>query len=190
VTTFFYDFNSPYAYLSAHRVDEVLPGPVTWRPIAFRALIRQVGKTPWSLLPGREAGMRECEARAAAAGLPLRWPAGWPDANYSIVVLRAAVVAEAAGRLREFSLAAFARGLGAGGDLSQLPVVLEVVAEAGLEPAAVAAGVERPEVKAELRARTDAAIAAGVTGVPTVLLDDGRLFWGDDRLADAAAALA
>ena len=35
---------------------------------------------------------------------------------------------------------------------------------------------------------TDAAIARGVTGVPTVAVGDA-LFWGDDRLEDAAAAL-
>lgn len=187
MTTFFYDFNSPYSYLSAHRIGALLPDAV-WRPIAFGALIRQIGKTPWSLLGDRDVGMRECEQRAAALGLPLVWPGGWPDANYSIVVLRAALVAERAGRLREFSLAAFARGLGAGDDLSQLPVVLEVATVAGLDADAVAAGVQEPSLKAELRDRTDAAIAAGVTGVPTVLREDGRLFWGDDQLGAAAAA--
>ena len=78
---FYYDFNSPYAYLSAQRLDAVMPLPVVWRPIAFGVIIRSVGKVPWSLSdPGTvEAGKRECEARAAAAGLPpLRWAEGWP----------------------------------------------------------------------------------------------------------------
>jgi 2-hydroxychromene-2-carboxylate isomerase len=48
--------------------------------------------------------------------------------------------------------------------------------------------VERAAVKQRLRDATDAAIACGVTGVPTVALGD-KLFWGDDRLEDAAAAL-
>ena len=61
---FFFDFSSPYAYLAAMRIDDVLPG-ATWRPIAFGPLIRQIGKVPWSLRPGREAGMREVEERAA-----------------------------------------------------------------------------------------------------------------------------
>jgi 2-hydroxychromene-2-carboxylate isomerase len=45
-----------------------------------------------------------------------------------------------------------------------------------------------PEVKAELRAATDAAIARGVFGVPTFELD-GRLFWGLDALPMLRAAL-
>ena len=45
-----------------------------------------------------------------------------------------------------------------------------------------------PEVKAELRAAGDAALAQGVFGVPTVVLD-GRAFWGDDALPMLKAAL-
>jgi 2-hydroxychromene-2-carboxylate isomerase len=188
---FYYDFNSPYAYLAAHRVDDVLPVRPSWEPIAFGALIRQIGKVPWSLQPGaeRERRLRECERRTAALGLPLRWPDGWPDGNYSILVLRAALVAAEHDRLREFSRAAFRRGLGEGGDLRDLDTVLACAREAGVDPGLVAAGVERPEIKERLRAATDAALARGVTGVPTVAVGD-ELFWGDDRLEEAAAALS
>jgi 2-hydroxychromene-2-carboxylate isomerase len=188
--TFYYDFSSPYAYLAAHRVDDVLPVRPRWQPIAFGALIRQIGKVPWSLQgnPARERGQRECEQRTAALGLPLRWPDGWPDRNYSILVLRAALVAAEHDRLREFSLGAFRRGLGEGGDLRALDTVLACARDAGIDPDAVARGVEKPEVKERLRDATDAAIARGVSGVPTVAVGD-ELFWGDDRLEDAAAAL-
>jgi 2-hydroxychromene-2-carboxylate isomerase len=188
--TFYYDFNSPYAYLAAHRIDDVLPIRAHWRPIAFGALIRQIGKVPWSLQgdPERERGVRECEQRTAALGLPLSWPEGWPDRNYSILVLRAALIAADHDRLREFSLAAFRRGLGEGGDLRDLDTVLACARDARIDTDAVARGVEEPEVKQRLRDATDAAIARGVTGVPTVAVGD-ELFWGDDRLEDAAAAL-
>ena len=38
-TRFYYDISSPYAYLAAHRVDELIPG-VVWTPIAFAWLLR------------------------------------------------------------------------------------------------------------------------------------------------------
>jgi 2-hydroxychromene-2-carboxylate isomerase len=66
---FYYDFSSPYSYLAATRIGALLPG-AEWRPIAFGALIGIIGKVPWSLGPGRAAGMREVEERAAARGLP------------------------------------------------------------------------------------------------------------------------
>jgi 2-hydroxychromene-2-carboxylate isomerase len=106
---FYFDFNSPYAYLAAHRVDRLLGADVRWQPIAFAFVIRALDRTPWSFTDARPAGMRECEERAARYGLPeLRWPPGWPVESYTLAPLRAALVAEEHGRLREFSLAAFA----------------------------------------------------------------------------------
>ena len=59
----------------------------------------------------------------------------------------------------------------------------------GLDPSAARAATEDPQVKQALRAATDEAHARGVIGVPTLAV--GReLFWGDDRLVDAASAVA
>ena len=46
-----------------------------------------------------------------------------------------------------------------------------------------------PAVKIALREATEAAHARGLFGVPTVAVGD-ELFWGDDRLEDAAAYAA
>lgn len=188
--TFLYDFNSPYAYLAAHRVDAVVGPGVRWQPIAFAFLLRASGRVPWSMGEGRDEGMRECERRAAAYGLPpLRWPPDWPVGSYSLLPLRAALVAEEHGRLREFSRAAYAENFAAGRGVREPEAVLDAARAAGLDPEAVREAAERPELKERLRAATDAAIAAGVPGVPSVLVD-GEAFWGDDRLEDAAARLS
>jgi 2-hydroxychromene-2-carboxylate isomerase len=123
--TFCFDFNSPYAYLAAHRVDGMLSVPVHWQPIAFAFVIRALDRTPWSFTDARPAGMRECEERAATYGLPeLRWPPGWPVESYTLAPLRAALVAEEHGRLREFSLAAFAENFVRGTGVQGVPTVL------------------------------------------------------------------
>lgn len=188
---FLFDFNSPYAYLSAVRIADVMPVEVRWRPIAFGALIGQIGKVPWSLSDPESvrAGKAECERRAAELGLPpLRWGEGWPDENYSLLVLRAAVVADRAGRLPAFALAAFRQNFEHARALRDLDVVLDAAREADVDEHLVRAGVEDSAVKAELRARTDAAIAEGVTGIPTFVLPGGTLIHGDDRLEEAARA--
>ena len=185
---FYFDYSSPYSYLAAMRIGELLPD-ATWRPIAFGALIRQIGKVPWSLGPGRAAGVREVEERAAARGLPpVRWPDGWPDASYSLHPLRAALVAGDAGRIVPFSAEIYRLVFAEGRTLTEPEPVLEAAAAAGLDPETVRAALADPELKTRLRATTDEAIARGVTGVPTVAIGDD-LYWGDDRL-DAAAATA
>jgi 2-hydroxychromene-2-carboxylate isomerase len=49
-------------------------------------------------------------------------------------------------------------------------------------------GIDDPQIKRALREATEAAHELGVFGVPTIAIDD-ELFWGDDRLEDAAAHL-
>jgi 2-hydroxychromene-2-carboxylate isomerase len=106
--------------------------------------------------------MRECERRAAELGLPLCCPMGWPSENWSITVVRGALVAGDHGRLREFSAAAFRHGLGEGRDLRGIDAVTAVAEEADVPPAAIREGVRDPAVKARLKAATDAAIVRGV----------------------------
>jgi 2-hydroxychromene-2-carboxylate isomerase len=184
--TFYFDLSSPFAYLAATRIDELIPG-VTWRPIAFGIVLREIDRVPWSLRGGREAIMEEIERRAAERGLPpIRWAEGWPGETYSLAPPRGAVVAEHHGRLREFTLAAFRLHFAEGRRLDADDIVRAGV-EAGLDGDEVRAGVEDPKVKARLAEYTDEALARGVTGIPTVAVD-GALFWGDDRLEEAAAA--
>jgi 2-hydroxychromene-2-carboxylate isomerase len=186
---FSFDTNSPYAYLAAVRIDSVLGPDVSWRPIAFAFLLRAQNRTPWSMVPStRTTGVHECESRAAARGLPsLRWPPGWPRESYTLEPLRAITAAMSHHKEREVALAAFRRNFVSGEGLRGAGVLRECWAEAGLDPAVY--DVEVAASKARLVEATDRAIAEGVPGVPTVTVD-GEHFWGDDRLEDAAAALA
>jgi 2-hydroxychromene-2-carboxylate isomerase len=186
---FYFDYSSPYAYLTAARIDALLPRAI-WRPISFGALIGQIGKRPWSLGPGRADGIAEIERRARERGLPpVRWPEGWPRESYSLLPLRAGLVAEARGRLREYSAAVYGFAFAEGRRLDDLATVVQAAALAGLAAGEVEDGVRDPAIKARLRALTDDAIARGVTGVPTVAVGD-ELFWGDDRLEAAAQRAA
>jgi 2-hydroxychromene-2-carboxylate isomerase len=186
---FYYDFNSPFAYVAAHRVDDVLPVRPRWQPIAFAFLLIAQQREPWSFdAETRVPTMHDCEQRAAALGLPLNWPDGWPRDSYSLLPLRAAVLAERAGLLREFSRAAFRRHFSEPAGIKDLERVLGAAEEAGLDPGEVRAHIADDDVKQAVKDATDAAIELGVFGVPTVQVGD-RLFWGDDRLDEASAAL-
>jgi 2-hydroxychromene-2-carboxylate isomerase len=190
---FYYDLSSPYAYLAAERINALFDEPPVWRPIAFGFVIAAVSKVPWSLKAGREEGMREIERRAAERGMPpIRWPPQWSDREtfagaYSLKPLRAATFAQQSGRVVAFTLAAFRQAFAAGRDLGDVDNVLLAAAACELHPKAVLKGIETEGVKRRLREATEEAIARGVTGIPTVAVGD-ELFWGDDRLEEAAAA--
>lgn len=74
-----------------------------------------------------------------------------------------------------------------GEDPTDLDVLRSCAQPAGLDAAALEAGLTEPETKDRLRQTTDAAWQPGVRGVPTVQVGD-ELFFGDDQLEAAAAA--
>jgi 2-hydroxychromene-2-carboxylate isomerase len=186
--TFYYDLGSPFAWLTAERIDSVLGPDVAWQPISLGGLFKANGRSSWALTPSRGEGIADIEARAARHGLPpLRWPEPWP--THYLMAMRAATYAFEAGRGREFTMQAFRDAFTEGRDLSQPENVLAAAERAGLEPPDVERATQDQAIKLQLREATDAAHARGVIGVPTIASGD-RLFWGDDRLEEAAAALS
>jgi 2-hydroxychromene-2-carboxylate isomerase len=189
---FYYDLGSPYAYLAAERIASVFEEggaeQPEWQPILLGGLFKRFGRSSWGQGPGREAGMRECERRAEAYGLPaIRWPEPWP--GDMLMAMRAATFAKQLGRTTSFSLAAFRQAFAAGRDLGVDDNVFIAAASSELHPRALETAVGRDSVKGELRAATERAGDIGVFGVPTVVVGD-EVFWGDDRLEEAAAAAA
>ena len=185
--TFYYDLGSPYAWLAAERIHQVLPVVAVWQPILLGGIWQRSGGGSWARTERREEGMREIERRAADYGLlPVRWPEDWP--TNTLVAMRAAVFAQQAGRAVAFSLAAFRQAFAAGRDLADVDHVLIAAAACELHPNAVLKAIELKSTKERLRAATDEAYERGVRGVPTVAVGD-ELFYGDDRLEEAAAAL-
>lgn len=185
---FYYDLGSPYSYLTAERMRSVLPGQPVWQPILLGGIWQQTGGRSWGFTDEREAGQREVERRAAEYGLmPVRWPEGWP--NNTLKAMRVATFAQSIGRAVAFSLAAFRQAFAAGRDLSEVDSILIAAAACELHPNAILKALETQSVKDRLREATQEAYERGVRGAPTIAVGN-ELFWGDDRLEDAAAALA
>jgi 2-hydroxychromene-2-carboxylate isomerase len=188
--TFYFDLGSPYAYLAAERLDALLPQPVAWQPVLLGGLFKANGRSSWALGDDerRRAGMAEVKRRACEYGLPaIRWPEEWPT-NYLVAML-ATTYAFSVGHGREFTRAAFRGAFQEGWDLSDPERVFASATQAGLDRDELEAAKRDPQVKQALRRATDTAGELGVIGVPTLAVD-GQLFWGDDRLEDAAAHLA
>ncbi len=187
--TFYFDLGSPYAYLAAERIAKILPEPIEWQPVLLGGLFKLTGRSSWALGDHRrrQRGMAEIERRALSYGLaPMRWPDPWPS-DY-LLAMRAATYAFTTGHGEAFAQRAFRNAFTRGEQLGSPAQVFAVAVQAGLDRSATALAVEDPAIKQALRDATDKAHQRGVFGVPTVAIE-GELFWGDDRLEDAAAHL-
>jgi len=171
---FFYDLGSPYAWLSAERIDSLLAVPPVWVPVLLGGIFKATGRGSWAETDARAGGIAEIERRAAERGLPApSWPSPWP--NNGLYAMRVAAALDS----REFALSAFRMHFTRGLALSEPENVDLAAQEVGQTPFLH---------KERLRENTDLALSLGVSGVPTVVVG-GEVFWGDDRLEAAASAL-
>ncbi|MDX6633555.1 MAG: hypothetical protein QOG26_1560 [Solirubrobacterales bacterium] len=165
----------------------MLPQIAVWQPILLGGIWHQSGGGSWARTDKRDEGMREVERRATEYGLlPVKWPQDWP--TNTLKAMRAATFAQQTGRAVAYSLAAFRQAFAAGRDLQDLDNVLIAAAACELHPNAVLKAIELQSTKDRLRQATQTAYDRGVRGVPSVAIGD-QVFWGDDRLEEAAVAL-
>jgi 2-hydroxychromene-2-carboxylate isomerase len=184
---FYFDFNSPYAYLATMRMEELIPD-AEWRPIAYPILLNQLGRLESAMQRDFGAAVAEASGRAAKRGLPaVNPPQGWPAETWSLAPLRAALFADDQGRLREFSRAAYCKLFVDGRSLAEIDNIREAARETDLDPDEVQDAMQRLDIKQRLKDQTEEALARGVSGIPTVAIGN-ELFWGDDHLEEAAAA--
>lgn len=170
--------------VAAERAESLFPVPVSWRPVLLGGIFEHHNRGSWARTDLRGTGIATIETRAASRGLPkVRWP--YPFPSDGLAAMRVAAYADLTGRTRDFALAALRIHFVEGHSLSEWYAIARAVAAAELPKEAMEAPRD-PAVKAHLRDLTNGALEAGVRGVPTVDVG-GQLFWGDDRLEEAAA---
>jgi 2-hydroxychromene-2-carboxylate isomerase len=198
--TFYFGVMSPYSWFAAERIGCLLPR-ARWCGVLAGVVFKEHGRISWGLTERRADGIADCEMRASEHGLgPIVWPQPWPTSDLhaaralAYCRLREATSAtgdterqSSRGLHEEFALAAMRMAFLEGANLEELDSVLEAGRRCDIAEHELRDALADQRVKDELRAITGEAIAAGAFGVPTVRVGD-QLFWGDDRLQDAANA--
>lgn len=176
---FFFDFISPYAYLAFERLPEVLMGhsyDVRYKPVLFAALLQQHGQLgPAEIAAKRDWTYRQVLWLARTHAIDLALPAAHPF--NPLPLLRLALACASDGLPNRFVTETVFHHVWRGGQDACDPQRLQALA-ARLAPARDPQGAE---VKARLKTLTDEAVALGLFGVPTLVVD-GRPFWGQDAL--------
>ena len=184
--TFHLDFISPYAYLAFEQLPRALQGlsyRVDYRPVLFAAFLKQHGQLGPAEIPAKRAWTyRQVLWLAHAHGIPMQMPAGHPF--NPLALLRLALACGEQGLANRHVCEAIFRHVWRGGANAEDPARLQQLREQ-LQPRREPSG---DQVKAELKANTEAALAGGLFGVPTCEVD-GKQFWGFDALTMLRAYL-
>ena len=181
IVEFYFDPISPYSWLAARqcaRLDTV--ALLDFRPVLFAGLLAAHGSKGPAELPAKRAyTMRDVMRGASALGLPMRGPPTHPF--NPLRALRMCAALDDREERRRFALALFEAVWERGLDVTDDALLARVAADCGLDGTALLARAGDPDVKRRLTDATEAAVAAGVFGVPTFRVGS-ELFWGADRI--------
>jgi 2-hydroxychromene-2-carboxylate isomerase len=175
----YFDIISPFAHVALARLTEIeRMRPVVLKPIVLGAVLKAWGQLgPAEIAPKRIHTYRLVTHLAASAGTPFRFPQAHPFNPLAMLRLLTALDGRPAAVRAAFDLV-----WGQGRDANDPEVLAEVARRAG-DPDAVSR-IGEQQVKDALRRATEEAIAAGVFGVPSLVID-GEIFWGVDAMAMA-----
>jgi 2-hydroxychromene-2-carboxylate isomerase len=178
---FLFDLACPFTYLAAERVDRAFEA-VVWTPVSGTALRR-------GSLDGEGAGARRmrraAEERAAQLRMPLVWPERFPEEVPA--AMRVASLASECGRGAAFALAAGRLAYCGGFDLEDPEMLAEAAAAAGLALDEALDAARDSGRDGALESAGRRLLASGADRLPALRVGHS-LFWGEERVGEAAAA--
>jgi 2-hydroxychromene-2-carboxylate isomerase len=181
VIDFYHDFSSPFSYLASTQIERIVAEKgftVRWKPVLLGALFKAVGTANVPLFEMTELKRQymfgDFMHWAEHWGVPFSFPSTFPIRT--VLPLRVAI-------LQPRTIAPLYQALWTRDqNIGEAEVLKQVLDDAGFSGAELIAGTQEQAIKDELRKNTEEAYGAGAFGVPSFVMDDGRMVWGQDRL--------
>lgn len=191
---FYFDFISPFGWIAAERIGALAADQgrrVVWKPILLGVTVGgAMGLPPLLETPLKGPYLlRDARRQARLYGLNM---ANGTDSVFSSVAAARAILwtkRNAPQAVESLVLALYRRRMSDGLDIATAASVISVAATIGIDTDALGSGIEDPAIKVELKRAVDEAIAKGIFGSPTIVVD-GEPFWGSDRVDQAIAWIA
>ena len=185
----FFDVSSPWTYLAFHRLLQAPPevrAQIVWKPILVGGVFNTVNPSVYASreqpVPAKARYMlKDLQDWARLYGLKIKMPPSVFPVN-SVKVMRACIVLEPEGKLIDFAQAAFEAYWSRDEDIADDTILAELCRRLSIDFDRLVLGIARADVKARLRANTDDLIARGGFGSPTIFVDGGDMYFGNDRV--------
>jgi 2-hydroxychromene-2-carboxylate isomerase len=190
---FYLDFSSPYSYLASEVIEPLAARfgrEVEYKPMLLGVAFKLSGMRPLPEIPLKgDYSKRDFERSARFAAVPFVLPEPFPISTVGAARALLWLSDTNRARARAFVHSAFRAYFREGRNISDSPVLTDVLRQAGADPDQALAAIQQADIKERLKAAVDAALARGVFGAPFMFVD-GEPFWGHDRLPQIERWLA
>ena len=180
---FYFDVGSPTAYLAHKRLQQLskqYPLEVNYIPILLGGVFKSTGNTSPVAIPAKGKYMLEYDLPRFAARYNVALNVNPHFPINTLTLMRAAIAAQHLKCFDDYLDLVFNAVWVQEKNMGDPEVLGQVLTGAGLDTEALLLKAQDPEVKAELVANTEAAVARGVFGAPTLFMD-GAMYFGQDR---------
>lgn len=179
----YWDFSSPFSYLGSTQAEALAArtgAMLRWCPMLLGGLFRAIGQVDAPLAtfsPAKQRYvMQDLERWADYWGVPFRYPSRFPMNTVKALRVYLALPEEQKSGFRERTFRAY---WAEDRDISQEDELRSLI---GDNANTILARTQDVDIKDALKAATEQALAAGVFGAPTWVIDEKDLFWGQDRI--------
>jgi 2-hydroxychromene-2-carboxylate isomerase len=195
--TFFYDLSSPWTYLAFNNIQSIIEetqARVVWRPFLVGGVFNAVNQGVYAARsnptdPKVIHTFTWLHEWAALADLPLKFPTEHHPIK-SVLAMRACCALESEqDTLYAFSHAVFKAYFAHGRNIDDPSVVADVANTLGIDGERLVDRAGEQVIKDRLRANTQEAITKGAFGSPTMIVNEDRLYFGNDQLPLVRQAL-
>lgn len=181
---FYYDFGSPTAYLAYRRLGQLQEQydlAINNMPILLGGIFKATGNTSPVAIPAKGQYMLQHDLPRFARryDVPLNFNPHFPINTLNL--MRGAIAAERLGCTANYMSTVYQAVWVDGKNMGDQEITAATLAQAGLDAPALFELSQDSTVKAELISRTEAAVARGLFGAPTMFLGD-EMYFGQDRL--------
>jgi 2-hydroxychromene-2-carboxylate isomerase len=185
---FWFEFASTYSYPAAHAVESAATArgvEVKWRSFLLGPIFAAQGwnDSPFNIYPAKGRYMWRDLARICAdQELPLKKPSQFPRGS----LLAARIVCRFADEpwVGEFVRRVYSANFADDLDITSPFVIGKILSDMGQTAAPIMQAAQAQETKDAFRAQAERAVALGIIGAPSFVVD-GEVFWGGDRLGQA-----
>jgi 2-hydroxychromene-2-carboxylate isomerase len=188
---FYFDFGSPTAYLAHKRLQQLKAEygcTIDYKPVLLGGLFKASGNMSPVTVPAKGKYMmtQDLPRFAALYQVPLTVNPHFPINTLNL--MRGAVATLGQDYFDNYVEVVYDAIWVNGDNMGSLEVVANVLSDAGLNAQKIIAATQDPDIKAALISNTDAAVARGCFGAPTMFIGND-MFFGQDRMQFIEMAL-
>ena len=189
---YYFDFGSPAAYLASTQLPALAGqtgASVQWRPMLLGGVFVATGNASPASVPAKGKYIFRDFARFAQRyGVPLKTNPFFPINTITLMRIAVGLQLRQDARFADYCSAMYRAIWVDAQNMNDAATVSSVLQAGGFDAPELLALAAEPEVKNQLKALTEEAVARGVFGAPTFFVGE-QMFWGQDRFDFVREAL-